>query len=235
MTTPLLHLERLTAGYGEGTVISDVSLDVNEGSVLCLLGRNGAGKTTLLKTVIGLLRARHGTITFDGHDLTMLPPHARARLGIGYVPQGRQMFPQLTVRDNLMIGFEARAPGRPHALDATLTLFPVLGEMSNRMAGMLSGGQQQQLAIGRALVSHPRLLILDEPTEGIQPSIVQDIKRALLQVREEMGTALLLAEQFLDFATGLADDYSVLDGGMIAFQQRADALDRAAVRDLLAV
>ena len=231
----ILVLTDVTVGYGDGTVLADVSLSVGAGSATCLLGRNGVGKTTLVKTVIGLLRPRHGRIVFDGHDVTRLTPNARARLGVGYVPQGRLVFPQLTVRDNLLVAQEAVSPGGASGLDEVLELFPVLAEMSSRMAGALSGGQQQQLAIGRALVARPKLLLLDEPTEGIQPSIVLEIRRVLRRIRDQTEVAMLLAEQFLDFATGLADDYCVLDGGVVAMASSAADLDRTAVHELLAV
>src|SRR5581483_10198373 len=206
--TSVLGLDRVTVGYGEGTVLSDVSLDIAPGSALCLLGRNGVGKTTLVKTVVGLLRPRHGQVLFEGVEVTAKPPNQRARMGVGYVPQGRLMFPQLTVRENLLVGLEALNGGEG-ALDEVYRLFPVLKDMGGRLAGMLSGGQQQQLAIGRALVARPKLLLLDEPTEGIQPSIVIEIRAVLRRIREETGVAMLLAEQFLDFAAGLADDYLV--------------------------
>ena len=231
----LLTMRAITVGYGDGTVLSDVNLDLPAGGALCLLGRNGVGKTTLMKTVIGLLKPKSGHITFDGQHLTPLPPHQRARLGIGYVPQGRLMFPQLTVRENLLVGLEALPPGGSGAFSEVLELFPVLADMAQRAAGMLSGGQQQQLAIGRALVARPKLLLLDEPTEGLQPSIVIDIRNALRRVRQETGVSMLLAEQFLDFATGLADHYCVLDGGTVALDSSAETLDRAAVTELLAI
>jgi urea transport system ATP-binding protein len=232
----VLKLDDITVGYGEGTVLSDVSLSVAGGQAVCLLGRNGVGKTTLMKCVIGLLRPRRGRITFDERDVTALAPNERARMGVGYVPQGRLVFPQLTVRDNLLVGAEALA-GRSSsaAMSDVLELFPVLREMRNRLAGTLSGGQQQQLAIGRALVARPRLLLLDEPTEGIQPSVVLEIRRALRAIRETYAVSMLLAEQFLDFASGLADEYCVLDGGVVAMRCSALALDRAAVTELLAV
>ena len=230
----LLELQHVSVGYGEGTVLSDVSLELPPGGALCLLGRNGVGKTTLMKTVIGLLKPRAGKVLLAGKDVTTAPPHQRARLGAGYVPQGRLMFPQLTVRENLLIGLEALNGGEG-ALDEVYRLFPVLKDMGNRLAGMLSGGQQQQLAIGRALVARPKLLLLDEPTEGIQPSIVIEISAVLRRIREETGVAMLLAEQFLDFAAGLADDYLVLDGGVVALESSAEQLDRAAVTELLAV
>jgi urea transport system ATP-binding protein len=231
----LLALRDVTVGYGDGTVLAEVNLSVESGHAVCLLGRNGVGKTTLVKTVIGLLRPRHGQVVFDGRDITTVAPNIRARMGIGYVPQGRLVFPQLTVRDNLLVAQEALAPGQSSALHEVLELFPVLGEMSKRMAGALSGGQQQQLAIGRALIGRPKLLLLDEPTEGIQPSIVIEIRRALRRIRERTAVAMLVAEQFLDFATGLADEYCVLDGGVVALTSGADTLDRAAVHELLAV
>lgn len=230
----LLELQHVTVGYGEGTVLSDVSLELPPGGALCLLGRNGVGKTTLMKTIIGLLKPRAGKVLLAGKDVTTAPPHQRARLGVGYVPQGRLMFPQLTVRENLLIGLEALAGGGG-ALDEVYRLFPVLKDMGGRLAGMLSGGQQQQLAIGRALVARPTLLLLDEPTEGIQPSIVIEIRAVLRRIRDETGVAMLLAEQFLDFAAGLADEYLVLDGGGVALESSADELDRAAVNELLAV
>jgi urea transport system ATP-binding protein len=233
--TDILTLRAVTVGYGDGTVLSDVNLTVEAGQALCLLGRNGVGKTTLIKTVIGLLRARRGQLLFDGQDITRLPPNARARLGIGYVPQGRLVFPQLTVQDNLRVGQEALCAGQTSGLDDVLELFPVLAEMRDRLAGALSGGQQQQLAIGRALIGRPKLLLLDEPTEGIQPSIVLEIRRVLRRIRDQTAVAMLLAEQFLDFATGLADEYCVLDGGVIALASSAAALDTAAVHELLAV
>ena len=232
---PILELRDVTVGYGDGTVLADVNLSVPTSHALCLLGRNGVGKTTLVKTVIGLLKPRHGQVLFEGHDVTTLPPNARARLGIGYVPQGRLVFPQLTVRDNLLVAQEALSAGKTSALSEVLELFPVLDEMSKRQAGALSGGQQQQLAIGRALIGRPKLLLLDEPTEGIQPSIVLEIRRTLRRIRDRTAVAMLVAEQFLDFATGLADEYCVLDGGVVALTSRADTLDRAAVHELLAV
>jgi urea transport system ATP-binding protein len=231
----VLALEQVTVGYGDGTVLADVDLTVAAGEAVCLLGRNGVGKTTLVKTVIGLLPVRHGHILFEGRDVTSLAPNARARLGVGYVPQGRLVFPQLTVRDNLLVGQEALAKNKASALDDVLDLFPVLAEMSNRLAGTLSGGQQQQLAIGRALVARPRLLLLDEPTEGIQPSIVLEIRRVLRRIRDQTAVAMLVAEQFLDFATGLADAYCVLDGGAVALSSSAAELDRGAVHELLAI
>jgi len=231
----ILELRDVTVGYGEGTVLADVNLSVESGRAQCLLGRNGVGKTTLIKTVIGLLRPRRGQVIFEGQDITRLAPNARARLGIGYVPQGRLVFPQLTIRDNLLVGREALRAGQSSGMDEVLNLFPILAEMRDRAAGTLSGGQQQQLAIGRALIGRPRLLLLDEPTEGIQPSVVLEIRRVLRRIRDQTGVSMLLAEQFLDFATGLTDEYCVLDGGAVALASSAAKLDRAAVHELLAV
>jgi urea transport system ATP-binding protein len=231
----ILTLREVTVGYGDGTVLSDVSLSVESGQALCLLGRNGVGKTTLIKTVIGLLRPRQGHVVFEGQDITRLAPNARARLGIGYVPQGRLVFPQLTVHDNLLVAQEGLRAGQTTGLDGVLELFPVLAAMRDRPAGALSGGQQQQLAIGRALIGRPKLLLLDEPTEGIQPSIVLEIRRVLRRIRDQTAVAMLLAEQFLDFATGLADEYCVLDGGVVALSSSAAELDKVAVHELLAV
>jgi urea transport system ATP-binding protein len=230
-----IELEDVSAGYGETVVLEKVRLALKDGETVSVIGRNGVGKTTLVKTVIGLLRPRRGQVLFEDQDITRLPPNARARLGIGYVPQGRLVFPQLTVQDNLRIGQEALRAGQTSGLDDVLELFPVLAEMRDRLAGALSGGQQQQLAIGRALIGRPKLLLLDEPTEGIQPSIVLEIRRVLRRIRDQTAVAMLLAEQFLDFATGLADEYCVLDGGVVALASSAAALDKAAVHELLAV
>jgi urea transport system ATP-binding protein len=231
----ILALRNVCVGYGDGTVLEDVTLSIGTGQALCLLGRNGVGKTTLIKAIIGLLRPRQGRVWFEDDDITDLAPNARARMGIGYVPQGRLVFPQLTVRDNLLVGREAVRTGQTSGLDEVLQLFPVLAEMSERQAGALSGGQQQQLAIGRALIGRPKLLLLDEPTEGIQPSLVLEIRRILRRIRDQTAVSMLLAEQFLDFATGLADQYCVLDGGVVALSSSAATLNHAAVHELLAL
>ena len=235
MNDDLLELSGVGVGYGDGVVLTDVDVRVAVDRVVCLLGRNGVGKTTLLKTIMGLLQPRVGDIVFGRHDLMRMTPHARARLGIGYVPQGRLIFPQLSVRENLLVGMEALAGRGPDALGDVLDLFPVLDEMAHRRAGLLSGGQQQQLAIGRALVSRPRLLVLDEPTEGLQPSLVLEIRRALRTIREATRVAILIAEQFLEFGTELADEVYVLDAGGVALRGPRASLDRAAVNELLAV
>jgi urea transport system ATP-binding protein len=216
----MLTLEQVGAGYGLSRVLNDVSLRVGPGELVTMLGRNGAGKTTLLRTIVGLHPVAAGKVTFAGNDVTGMMPHARARSGIGYVPQGRGIFPHLTVRENLRLGLAARfgrGEGRGAKLpDYIFDLFPVLARLSERKGGLLSGGEQQQLAIARALASKPTLLLLDEPTEGIQPSIVQDIQAALKRIRCELNVAMLLVEQYLDFAWSIADRFYVIQRGSIA-------------------
>src|SRR4051812_41084822 len=199
----MLSIERASVYYGESRILHDVSLDVQSGQVVCLMGRNGVGKTTLLKAIMGVLKPRSGSITFDDQDISLVPSHKRARAGIGYVPQGRGIFPYLSVYENLLMGFEAnRKVNTDEAISEAYALFPILNTMSKRVAGTLSGGQQQQLAIARALVRQPKLLLLDEPTEGIQPSIVMEIERVIASLRTQGKMSILLVEQFLDFALG---------------------------------
>ena len=209
----MLAIERLDAAYGGSQVLWGVDLTVPTGQVVCLMGRNGVGKTTLLKAVMGLIPARRGRVAFDGDDVTGWSPDRRARAGIGYVPQGREIFPHLTVAENLRMAL--LGTGRAHALDRALTVFPTLARVLGRKGGVLSGGEQQMLAIGRALLTEPRLLILDEPTEGIQPSIILEIEDAIRRIRDEMGLAVLLVEQYLDFAERLADAYVVMAKGAV--------------------
>jgi urea transport system ATP-binding protein len=230
---PLLTVEHLRLAYGESVVVEDVSLAVRLGQIVCVMGRNGAGKTTLMKAIIGELRARGGSIALDGLDITRRPSYERARAGIGYVPQGRGIFPYLTVLENLLIGLEPVGGRDSGRLDEVLALFPVLKQMGGRVAGVLSGGQQQQLAIGRALVGRPRLLLLDEPTEGIQPSIVEEIEGVIASLRGRM--AVLLVEQFLDFALSVADYCYVMERGAVALQGEPSALDERVLQDYLVV
>ena len=199
-----------------------------------LLGRNGVGKTTLLRTLMGLVPAKSGKVTFDGRDLTHAPPYERARSGIGYVPQGREIFPRLTVAENLEMGLATRSRGAslPERIHA---MFPVLKQMLHRRGGDLSGGQQQQLAIARALAMGPRLLVLDEPTEGIQPSIIKDIERAIRTLAASGEMSILLVEQYYDFAQSLADQYLVMERGEIIARGRGDEMEEQGVRRLLAV
>jgi urea transport system ATP-binding protein len=209
----MLDVERLDVDYGGSQVLWGAALHVRAGEVVCLMGRNGVGKTTLLRTVMGLLPARRGRITFDGTDITRWPADRRARAGIGYVPQGREIFPRLTVEENLRVA--RLGCGRAGSLDEVLDLFPVLRRLLARKGGVLSGGEQQMLAIGRALVTGPRLLILDEPTEGIQPSIILEIEAAIRRIKTELGLAVLLVEQYLDFAERLADAYVIMAKGAV--------------------
>ncbi len=218
MSRPLIMLtiEGINQYYGGSHILRNVSLQVPVGACTVLLGRNGVGKTTLLKTVMGLVSARSGAIRFDSQDITRLPPHQRVHLGIGYVPQGREIFNRLTVEENLQMGL---APLRGRAArtvpEHILETFPVLKQMLKRRGGDLSGGQQQQLAIGRALAASPHVLILDEPTEGIQPSIIKEIGTVIRTLVEKSKMAVLLVEQYYDFAESLADGYAVMSRGQI--------------------
>ena len=234
---PLLNIRGLAVGYGQSLVLSDVALEVPEGQVVCLMGRNGVGKTTLLKAIMGLLNPRAGQVRFAEKDLTKWAPHRRAKAGFGYVPQGRHIFPYLTVNENLLMGLEAfpGKKGRPEAVDRMYTLFPALKLNPKKTAGTLSGGQQQQLALARALIRQPRLLLLDEPTEGIQPSIVQEIEELLQRLRDQQDTTILLVEQFLDFALGIADYCYVMEKGAIVLEGTARDLDYNLVREYVAV
>jgi urea transport system ATP-binding protein len=230
----MLQVKQLSVSYGETAVVRGVDLEVGAGKVVCLMGRNGVGKTTLLKSVMGLLPAVTGQITFAGVDLTRARPEARARAGIGYVPQGREIFPGLTVQENLQIGLEAN-PGKVRRVpDFVFDYFPALKTMLTRKGGVLSGGQQQQLAIARALVAGPKLLILDEPTEGIQPSIITLIGDVLRGLKAAGEVAVLLVEQYLEFALGLADHYYVMEKGAIALHGDAATMDREAIKPYLA-
>ncbi|HTQ55129.1 MAG TPA: urea ABC transporter ATP-binding subunit UrtE [Bryobacteraceae bacterium] len=209
----MLAIDRLNQFYGGSHTLWDVDLAVSRGSRMCLMGRNGMGKTTLLKCVMGLQPVRSGAIVFNGTDMAKRPAEERARLGIGYVPQGREIFPQLTVEENLRVGLGLRKNAPRRIPDRIFALFPVLAQMLKRRGGDLSGGQQQQLAIGRALVLEPQLLILDEPTEGIQPNIVHEIGDVILKLNREEGLTVLLVEQKLPFARRVASEFCILDKG----------------------
>ena len=209
----LLTIRNLNQSYGGSQTLWDVELSVAPGSRTCVMGRNGMGKTTLLKCIMGLLPASTGEILFEGQSLRGLPAEARARLGIGYVPQGREIFSQLTVEENLRVGMWRRGSGSKNIPSHVLDLFPVLKKMMQRRGGDLSGGQQQQLAIGRALVLEPKLLILDEPTEGIQPNVVHEIGDVILKLNREAGVTVLLVEQKLPFARRVASEFRVLTKG----------------------
>jgi len=211
----MLSLENIEVSIGGSQILRGVDFHVPEKSVTCLMGRNGVGKTTTLRTITGLLRQSRGRITLNGRDISTLPPEERARAGIGFVPQGREIFPHLTVEENLHIGCVARGLKVGAGLERVLTLFPILKEFLPRKGGMLSGGQQQQLAIGRALLTEPKLLILDEPTEGIQPNVIDQIGDTIRLLREEGKMSILLVEQYLDFARELADGFAIMDRGSV--------------------
>jgi urea transport system ATP-binding protein len=230
-----LSLRALNQSYGGSHTLWDVDLVVPEGSRTCLMGRNGMGKTTLLKCIMGLLPATSGEIAFAGTDLRRVPAESRARLGIGYVPQGREIFPQLTVEENLRVGLAARKDGARTIPRKIFELFPVLKQMLNRRGGDLSGGQQQQLAIGRALVLEPTLLILDEPTEGIQPNIVHEIGDVILALNRDAGVTVLLVEQKLPFARRVASQFCILEKGRGVAGGSIDALTDDIVRAHLSV
>jgi len=256
----MLVVQNLNQYYGGSHILRDLSFDAPVGKVTTLLGRNGVGKTTLLKCLMGLVPAKTGSVSFEGKDITTLPSHARVRAGIGYVPQGREIFPRLTVEENLLMGM-ASLSAKAKLPERIFELFPVLKSMLKRRGGDLSGGQQQQLAIGRALALNPRLLILDEPTEGIQPSIIKDIERAIRVVassqpsldvakknaeRQEVmeaiqkvaatgEVAILLVEQYYDFARALADQYLLMERGEFIKRGAGADMEKDGVRELLAV
>jgi urea transport system ATP-binding protein len=233
----VLTINNLQVNYGESTILRDIALEVPAGQVVCLMGRNGVGKTTLLKSIMGLLKPRQGRVALDGDDVTQWSSSRRARAGIGYVPQGRGIFPYLTVYENLLMGFEGTANRSvdKQALDEVYEIFPVLKQMGKRVAGTLSGGQQQQLAFGRVLVRRPKLLLLDEPTEGIQPSIMLEIEALIQKLREQGQMSILLVEQFLDFALNVGNYFYVMETGSIVMQGAAGSFDSAAAREYLAL
>jgi urea transport system ATP-binding protein len=230
----MLQVQDIDLYYGASQALRGVSVSAAAGKITCVLGRNGVGKSSLLRAIVGLQPVRGGRILLEGADLAGLPAYERARRGIAYVPQGREIFGRLTVRENLETGLAARPRGQRGIPDSIFALFPVLKEMLRRRGGDLSGGQQQQLAIARALMTRPKLLVLDEPTEGIQPSIIKDIRRIIKSLASgEM--AILLVEQYFDFARDLADDYAVLDRGEVVLAGPAANMVEAEVRRYIAV
>jgi|EndMetStandDraft_9_1072997.scaffolds.fasta_scaffold00094_19 urea transport system ATP-binding protein len=235
----LLNLRALSAAYGKGQVLWDVAFDLNKGESATVLGRNGVGKTTLMKTIMGQVAITSGHLYWHGDEVTEMKAHQRSRAGIGFVPQGRHVFPHLTVRENLEVGLSALSrpgfSGPKKVPDMVFELFPKLTQIANRKAGVLSGGEQQQLAIGRALAGQPELLLLDEPTEGIQPNIVQQIEDALLRVRKELGVAILIVEQNLDFAWSFAERYFVMQRGRIVKEGKTATTPPDAVASLIHV
>ena len=231
----MLSVEHLDVAYRRTQVLFDVSLEVPERGLVCVMGRNGVGKTTLLNALMGVLRPTGGRILWDGQDVTGLRPHQRVRAGLAYVPQGHTTFPQLTVAENLAVVVEASPRGDKRAVDEALDLFPRLKPLLGRRAGFLSGGQQQQLAFARALATRPRLLLLDEPTEGIQPSIILEIEDAIAALHAAGGLAILLVEQYVEFALRLADQYVVLEAGEVTAAGAVAGLEEGSMRRLLAV
>lgn len=233
----MLRINNLQVNYGESSILRDVSMDVPAGQVVCLMGRNGVGKTTLMKSIMGLLKSRQGHLYLDDQEMTQWPASQRARAGIGYVPQGRGIFPYLTVYENLLMGFEALPAQKvdKEALDEVYTIFPVLKQMGKRVAGTLSGGQQQQLSFGRVLVRRPKLLLLDEPTEGIQPSIMTEIEELILTLRKQGEMSILLVEQFLDFALNVGNYFYIMETGAIVMQGGIEQFNADAAREYLAV
>ncbi|WEK31601.1 MAG: urea ABC transporter ATP-binding subunit UrtE [Candidatus Pseudomonas phytovorans] len=232
----MLKIDTLHQYYGGSHILRGLSFEAKVGEVTCLLGRNGVGKTTLLRCLMGLVPARDGSITWEGKPITALKPQQRVHAGIAYVPQGREIFPRLTVEENLLMGL-SRFPAREaREVPAFIyELFPVLEQMKQRRGGDLSGGQQQQLAIGRALASRPRLLILDEPTEGIQPSVIKEIGAVIRRLAERGDMAILLVEQFYDFAEALADQYLVMARGEIVQRGRGENMQAEGVRGLVTI
>ncbi len=233
--TSALSVSDINLHYGAAQALRGVSIEATPQKITAVLGRNGVGKSSMLRAIVGVHTLTSGAISLNADTLGKLPPYARAKLGIGYVPQGREIFPLLTVKENLETGFACLPRGQRRIPDYIFDLFPVLKQMLSRRGGDLSGGQQQQLAIGRALVAGPQLLVLDEPTEGIQPSIIKDIGRALQFLRDEKDMTILLVEQYLDFCRELADHIYVMDRGEILHSGPAEDLDRPDIRKHLTV
>ena len=230
----MLNVKDLNQYYGGSHILRNVSFEVPKGKLTSLLGRNGVGKTTLLKSLMGVVKVKTGSIAWDGKELANLSPWSRVDHGFAYVPQGREIFPRLTVEENLLIG-AAKFSSPKNIPGYIYELFPILSDMKARRGGDLSGGQQQQLAIGRALMSQPELIILDEPTEGIQPSIIQDIGRCLRKLVDEMGITVLLVEQYYDFAKELSDHYIVMRRGEVVAQGKGSEMDLHGVQEMISV
>jgi urea transport system ATP-binding protein len=232
---PFLEVREIDTFYGASHVLHSLSLSMERGAIECILGRNGVGKTTLLRSVIGLTPPRRGAIIFKGSDITRMRVNQRARLGIGYVPQGREIFPDISVIDNLRLGLVARSDGMTRVPDEIFDFFPMLKPLVDRPGGLLSGGEQQQLAIARALCGNPELLLLDEPTEGIQPSVVEEIERILRRIHEEKKLTILLVEQKLDFAKNVAQEFTIMVKGRVAREADIRSLTDEVVREYLTI
>lgn len=231
----LLELTDVTAGYGQTPVLFDINLSVEKGDIVCLLGRNGVGKTTLLRSIIGLNKVAKGTIIFDADDVTKAPTFKRSRYGIAYIPQGREIIPYLSVLDNLKLGLTASKSKSARVLDEIFEFFPMLKQHLKRQGGLLSGGQQQQLAIARGLMSDPQIILLDEPTEGIQPSIVQEIEATLKRINAEKNITVMVVEQKIDFAKQLAKKFFIMEKGAIVSSGDTSDLSESLVNRYLAV
>ena len=228
----MLNVDKISFSYGGVQALSEVSLEVPAGEIVCIMGRNGVGKTTLVRNIMGLLSFSFGSVTLNEVEISALPPHRRVRQGMAYVPQGRQIFPRLTVEENLRTGLASKRDAIPADV---FEYFPVLDEMRNRMGGDLSGGQQQQLAIARALVTRPKLLILDEPTEGIQPNIIQRIGEVLRMLSKEQGMTILIVEQYLDFVKEFSDRFVLMNRGRVVAADEIKALREELVEEFLHV
>ncbi len=226
----MLKIKEMDSYYGESKVIPSLDLNVEKGKIVCLIGRNGVGKSTTLKSIMGLVKTPKGSIELEGEDIIKMPTYNRVKQGIGYVPQGRDIFPQMTVYENLMLGLYANKQ-KPELPDYIYELFPILKRFEKRKGGDLSGGQQQQLAIARALVTKPKILILDEPTEGIQPSVIQDIGDVIRKINKEMGLTVLIVEQYLDFVLGISDYIYMMEKGEIILKGNTADLDAKTVQE----
>ncbi|CDG36345.1 urea ABC transporter, ATP-binding protein UrtE [Acetivibrio thermocellus BC1] len=231
----MLKVDNLCACYGESIVLNDVSLKVEPGKVTCLLGRNGVGKSTLLKSIMGLVKTPKGSVCLNNENIIKLPTYKRAQKGIGYVPQGRDIFPQLTVHENLILGMERNGHKKKSIEEEIFELFPVLKTMLDRKGGDLSGGQQQQLAIARALISEPEVLLLDEPTEGIQPSIIQEIGRVIKKLKNRGNVTMLIVEQYLEFVMDVADYFYVMDKGRIVMEGKTEGIDPHEIQEKIGI
>jgi len=231
----MLSLNHISFSYGLVQILDDVSIEVPKAKVVCIMGRNGVGKTTLMRNIVGLEKASKGSVTLDGRDISKVPARRRAQSGLALVPQGRMIFPRLTVKENLEVGLSARTDGRRTIPEEIYELFPVLKEMGARQGGNLSGGQQQQLAIGRALVGEPRVLLLDEPTEGIQPNIIQAIGQVLLRLVSEKEMTVVLVEQYVDFIKEFGDHFYIMNRGRVVANGDTPQLSEAIVRQHLSV